>query len=87
MKLPLPHDPPHAHEILVSRKRNFKVYAARIKELFHEKEMKCVILQGTGAAVDRTVELALNSAETYKGLSYEIETFTIPVEHLTMDEF
>lgn len=58
-KTPAFHAPLKANEILVSRKKPKVVYLKRVHELFFDLNQKEIILQGIGAAVELTVDLAL----------------------------
>ena len=39
-----------------------------------------VYLQGMGACVQKTIDLALQFQESYAGISIECETFTVPIK-------
>ena len=70
--VPLPKD-----LILVSRKHHPRVYYERIHKLLMGNE-KSVVLQATGACIERAVDIALEVESKYSGISLETETFTMP---------
>jgi len=85
-KTPAFHPPLKMNEILVSRKKPRVVYLKRVHELFFGLGQKEVILQGIGAAVQMTVDLALSVQESYAGITFEtVNTFTMPLRDIKED--
>ncbi len=91
-----------ANQILVTRYTHFSVYMKRIHTLLFNIDKKWkeeskqvaleptftqVYLQGMGAAIQKTVDLALQFQETYGGdniIELETTTFTVPVHDLLL---
>lgn len=70
--VPLPQD-----LILISRKKHPRVYYERIHKLLTGSDQK-VVIQATGACVERAVDIALQVELKYTGITLETDTFTMP---------
>ena len=79
-----------SNDILISRKRDTVIYLKRIHKQLFVKNQQEVRLKGVGAAILRTVEIALQCERTYPGLELVTETYTMPISdalHTTDGEF
>ena len=71
---------------MVTRKKPKVVYLKRVHELLFDLNQTEIFLQGIGAAVEQTVDLALTVQETYAGITFEtVNTFTMPLRDVKED--